>query len=317
MSDVLTVGELLAEFMAERVGQTFCESGTFLGPYPSGAPAIFADQVAKTGTSAAMVGWVGEDGFGDLILDRLRGDGVDVSGIHRADRLPTGTAFVTYRNDGSREFIFNLANSATSLIDADSVDVSLTDGCRFFHVMGTSLTSEGMIAAVRLGIQRVKKGGGRVSFDPNIRREVMSSDFIRDAIDFVLKECDILLPSEADLRYFCGNLAEADAVHQLFDKWTLERVVVKNAAQGSTYYDRAQSIHVPSFKVTEVDPTGAGDCFGGTLISCLAQGIDLERTLTLANAAGALAVTKRGPMEGNTTLSELEPFIASAERTTL
>src|SRR5215472_1260234 len=76
MSDVLTVGELLAEFMAERVGQTFSEPGTFLGPYPSGAPAIFVDQVAKTGTSAAMVGWVGEDGFGDLILNRLSGDGV-------------------------------------------------------------------------------------------------------------------------------------------------------------------------------------------------------------------------------------------------
>ena len=308
------MGELLAEFMAERVGQMFSEPGTFLGPYPSGAPAIFADQVAKTGTSAAMVGWVGEDGFGDLILHRLRGDGVDVSGIHRADRLPTGTAFVTYHKDGSREFIFNLANSATSLIDAGSVDASLTEGCRFFHVMGTSLTSEGMIAAVRLGIQRVKEVGGRVSFDPNIRQEVMSSDFIRDAIDFVLKECDILLPSEADLRYFCGNLAEAEAVHQLFGRWTLESVVVKKAAQGSTYYDRAQSIHVPSFKVTEVDPTGAGDCFGGTLISCLAQGVDLERTLTLANAAGALAVTKRGPMEGNTTLSELEPFVTSAER---
>ena len=62
----------MAEFMAERVGQTFSEPGTFLGPYPSGAPAIFADQVAKTGTSAAMVGWVGDDGFGDLILNRLR-----------------------------------------------------------------------------------------------------------------------------------------------------------------------------------------------------------------------------------------------------
>jgi len=315
MSDVLTVGELLAEFMAERVGQTFSEPGTFLGPYPSGAPAIFADQVAKTGTSSAMVGWVGEDGFGDLILNRLRGDGVEVSGIHRTGRLPTGTAFVTYRKDGSREFIFNLANSATSLIDADSVDATLTDGCRFFHVMGTSLTSEGMIAAVKRGIRGVKEGGGRVSFDPNIRCEVMSSDVIRDAIDFVLKECDILLPSEADLQYFCGNLPEAEAVRQLFSKWTLERVVVKNAAQGSTYYDRDRSIHVPSFKVTEVDPTGAGDCFGGTLISCLAQSIDLKRTLTLANAAGALAVTKRGPMEGNTSLRELELFIAAAERT--
>ena len=304
----------MAEFMAERVGQTFSEPGTFLGPYPSGAPAIFADQVARTGTSAAMVGWVGEDGFGDLILNRLRGDGVEVLGIHRTGRLPTGTAFVTYRKDGSREFIFNLANSATSLIGADSVDASLTEGCRFFHVMGTSLSSEGMIAAVKGGIRRVKEGGGKVSFDPNIRPEVMSSDSIRDAIDFVLKECDILLPSEADLRYFCGNLPEAEAVRQLFNRWTLERVVVKNAAKGSTYYDHSQSIHVPSFKVTEVDPTGAGDCFGGTLISCLAQGVDLERTLTLANAAGALAVTKRGPMEGNTTLSELESFIAFADR---
>jgi fructokinase len=63
-----------------------------------------------------------------------------------------------------------------------------------------------------------------------------------------------------------------------------------------------------------VDPTGAGDCFGGTLISCLVQGIGLKRTLTLANAAGALAVTKRGPMEGNTTFGELESFIASAGR---
>jgi len=304
----------LAEFMAERVGQSFSQTGTFLGPYPSGAPAIFVDQVAKTGTSAAMVGWVGEDGFGDLILNRLSGDGVEVSGIHRTSRLPTGTAFVTYRKDGSREFIFNLANSATSLIDADSVDPTLTEGCRFFHVMGTSLTSQSMIAAVKQGIRRVKEGGGKVSFDPNIRREVMSSAFIRDAIDFVLKQCDILLPSEADLQYFCGNLPEAEAVCLLFSKWTLEKVVVKNAAQGSTYYDRTESIHVPSFKVTEVDPTGAGDCFGGTLISCLAQGIDLKRTLTLANAAGALAVTKRGPMEGNTTLSELESFIVSAER---
>jgi fructokinase len=125
--------------------------------------------------------------------------------------------------------------------------------------MGTSLTSEGMIAAVKRSIRLVKEGGGRVSFDPNVRPEVMSLDFIRGAINFVLKECDILLPSEADLRYFCGNLSEAEAVRQLLSKGTLERIVVKNAAQGCTYYDRVQSIRVSSFKVTEVDPTGAGD----------------------------------------------------------
>jgi fructokinase len=88
MSDVLTIGELLAEFMAERVGQRFTEPGTFLGLFPSGAPAIVADQVAKTGTSAAFIGCVGMDGFGDLIVNRLHRDGVNVSGIRRTDRLP-------------------------------------------------------------------------------------------------------------------------------------------------------------------------------------------------------------------------------------
>ena len=314
MTDILAIGELLAEIMAERIGQTFREPGVFLGPYPSGAPAIFADQAAKTGASVAFIGCMGKDGFGDLILNRLRQDGVDVTGIVRTDKLPTGTAFVTYKQDGSREFIFNIGNSAAALIGADSVDPVLARNCRYFHVMGSSLGSAGSIAAVERALELVKQSGGKVSFDPNIRPEILASSVIREAIDLILEACDILLPSEADLRYFCGDVPESEAVTTLLGAHRLEMIVVKNAAKGSIYYDRTRSLHVPSFKVTEVDPTGAGDCFGGTLISCLAQGTDIKRALTLANAAGALAVTKRGPMEGNSTLSELDQFIASAER---
>ncbi len=314
MTDILSMGELLAEIMAERVGQTFTEPGVFLGPYPSGAPAIFADQAAKTGASVAFIGCAGQDGFGDLIVTRLRNDGVDVSGINRTDKLPTGTAFVTYQEDGGREFIFNIGNSAAALIDADSVDPVLASGCRYFHVMGSSLGNAGSISAVKRALELVKQSEGKVSFDPNIRQEVLTSPVIREAILDVLQECDILLPSEADLQYFCGDASEREAVATLFESHRLEMIVVKNAAEGSVYYDRTRSLHVPSFEVTEVDPTGAGDCFGGTLISCLAQGIEIERALTLANAAGAMAVTKRGPMEGNTTLGELDRFIDSTER---
>src|SRR5262249_50414638 len=115
--------------------------------------------------------------------------------------------------------------------------------------------------------------------------------------------------------YFCGKMQEGDAAVKLLSAHQIEKIVVKNAAKGSTYYDHSRSIHVPSFRVKEVDPTGAGDCFGGTLISCLVQGTELEHALTLENAAGALGVTKRGPMEGNSTLEELEQFIASNRRT--
>lgn len=313
MTDILALGELLAEIMAERVGQSFREPGVFLGPYPSGAPAIFADQAAKTGASVAFIGCVGRDGFGDLIVNRLRRDGVDVAGIARTDELPTGTAFVTYQEDGSREFIYNIGNSAAALIDADSVDPASACGCRYFHVMGSSLGSAGAIAAVKRALGLVKQRGGKVSFDPNVRPEILSST-VREAMDLILNDCDILLPSEADLRHFCGDAPESEAVAGLLDAHRLEFIVVKNAAKGCVYYDRTRSLHVPSFKVTEVDPTGAGDCFAGTLIACLAQGVEIERALTLANAAGALAVTKQGPMEGNATLSELEHFIASTEK---
>lgn len=313
MTDILCMGELLAEIMAEQIGQTFTEPGVFLGPYPSGAPAIFADQAAKVGASVAFIGYAGNDGFGELILNRLRKSGVDVSGISRSDELPTGTAFVTYKEDGNREFIFNISNSAAALINDDSVSSALASNCRYFHVMGSSLGNAGSIAAVKRALELVKQSGAKVSFDPNIRPEIMASPVIQEAIQLILEACDILLPSEIDLQYFCGDVAQSEAVNTLLSKYSMEMVVVKNADEGCVYYDRARSIHMPSFKVTEVDPTGAGDCFGGTLIACLAQGVEIDRALKLANAAGAMAVTKRGPMEGNSTVSELDQFIQSEE----
>jgi fructokinase len=314
MAEILAVGELLTEFMAERICQTFVEPGIFAGPYPSGAPAIFADQAAKTGASVAFIGCVGDDGFGDLIINRLREDSVDVSNIARSETLPTGTAFVTYRANGDRDFIFNIGNSAAAQIDASSVRGELVRGVKYLHVMGSSLGSAGTIAAVMQAIKLTRQNGGKVSFDPNIRREILASTAARKALEAALSECDVLLPSEADLHHFYGDVPQIEAVARLLADHRVQMIVVKNAEQGCTYYDREQSFWVPAFRTTEVDPTGAGDCFGGTLISCLVQDIALERALTLANAAGALAVAKRGPMEGNSTMEELNRFIATAER---
>jgi fructokinase len=70
------------------------------------------------------------------------------------------------------------------------------------------------------------------------------------------------------------------------------------------------SIEVPAFPVDEVDPTGAGDCAGATFIAGLLQGRPPAEAARRANAAGALAVTRRGPMEGNSTPSELDAFLS-------
>ncbi|MBR8158916.1 sugar kinase [Burkholderia cenocepacia] len=309
MAEIVVAGELLAEFVAAERGQGFDTPGLFEGPFPSGAPAIFADQAARLGARVAYAGCVGRDAFGDAIVARLARDGVDVARIRRVAR-PTGTAFVAYRDDGSRSFVFTLSTSAAACVDASDVDTTMFDGCRYFHVMGSSLTSESAIAAVQRGVIEAARAGAKVSFDPNVRPEMLSFRPMRAALDEMLAACHLFLPSEADLPFFCGpQPAERAIAGLLATHPLLERVVLKRGAQGSVAFDRAHRAEAPAFLVDEVDPTGAGDCFGGTLVASLVAGVAVEVALRRANAAGAIAVTRRGPMEGNSSAAEIDRFL--------
>src|SRR3954452_18878877 len=133
MADVVATGEILVEIMATRVGQTFREPGLLAGPYPSGAPAIFADQAARVGASAAMVGCVGEDDFGTLNVERLGGRGGGGRALRGVRGAPTGIAFVPYPGDGGRDFTFPAASSAAAHLGPEHLDPGLFAGCRYFH----------------------------------------------------------------------------------------------------------------------------------------------------------------------------------------
>jgi len=310
MAQVVVIGEILVEIMATRIGQTFLEPGLFAGPYPSGAPAIFADQAARAGATTAMIGCVGPDDFGTLNLNRLAASGVDTAAIRRIPGTTTGSAFVTYRADGGRDFIFNIANSASAALEAAQLQPELFHGCRYFHVMGSSLFSPQIAAAVRRGVELARAAGARISFDPNVRKELLALPEVEATIAAVLDVTDLLLPSDADLAHLCPGQKEDEALASLLAVGR-SMVLLKKGAQGSVYRDRERRIATPAFSAEEVDPTGAGDCFGGTFVACLAQGIPLDRAVRLANAAGALAVGKKGPMEGNSTMTELEAFLES------
>jgi sugar/nucleoside kinase (ribokinase family) len=310
---ILTMGEILVEIMATELGQSFRRPGTLVGPYASGAPAIFIDQVAKVGSPSAMIGCVGDDDFGVLNVERLRADGVDVTGIAVIKSATTGSAFVTYREDGSRDFIYNIANSASGHLSVGNVREDLLKRCRHFHVMGSSLFSFRIIEAMKKVIETVKGNGGTVSFDPNIRKEMLRIPEMREALDFILDYTDVFLPSGNEVMLLAGAGTEAGAIEELMKRGVRE-IVVKRGKDGASYYDANNALEVPALPVVEVDPTGAGDCFGGTYIACRSQGMALEKALNYACAAGARAVTFRGPMEGTATLEELDEFIAGATK---
>lgn len=304
MAEILTIGEILVEVMAKDVGQKLSETGNLIGPFPSGAPAIFIDQVAKTGSKAGIFACVGQDAFGEINLKKLASDGVDTTYIKRTAAASTGVAFVTYMEDGDREFIFHIHNSAAGLFTAEDLDEAAFEDCKYFHIMGTALYNEEMVQSVRKAVAICKKRGIQITFDPNIRKELLTNPRTKEALFEVFEACNIFLPSHQELALFAPG-EEAAAVQSILAQGK-KYVVIKKGSQGCSAYSREENFDLAPMSVEEIDPTGAGDCFGGTFVSCLNQGMDFKTAVTLANLAGAMAVTQKGPMAGNTTLADLQ-----------
>ncbi len=312
MKKLVCAGEILVEIMAERIGQSFLAPGPLVGPFPSGAPAIFIDQAARLSQPAGLIAAVGDDDFGHLNIERLRADGADISAIKIHRGAATGTAFVTYETDGSRHFVYNIRQSAAGLIEIGEEARALLAGADHFHVMGTSLFSPEVIEVARNGIETVKARGGTVSFDPNIRKEMLDLPGMREALHFVLSKTDVFLPSGPELFIFAKASDEESAAREMLDRG-ISTVVVKKGADGAVHYDRTGRTVSPCFAVDEIDPTGAGDCFAAAFVSFWLRGAAPETALRIANACGALAVTKKGPMEGIASLAAVEAFLETAK----
>lgn len=306
---IVTIGEIVVEIMATTIGNGFREPQQLVGPFPSGAPAIFIDQVAKLGHPCGMISCVGDDDFGHLNRDRLAHDGVDVSAVRVHPEQVTGSAFVRYRASGERDFVFNIKHSACGHTAVDATGKALLETCGHLHVMGSSLFSPEIIAAALDAVAAVKRRGGSVSFDPNVRKEMLRIPEMRDALHAMLARADIFLPSGPELTMFTEATDEDAAIAELLGRG-IGCIVVKRGAAGASYHDRDEHIAMPAFAVEEVDPTGAGDCFGATFVTCRLQGRSAAESLRYANASGARAVQVRGPMEGTSTFSELDAFIA-------
>ncbi len=303
---ITTAGEILVEFISHQKNCGLRKVAPYSGPYPSGAPAIFLDQAARMGVPTRLFGGIGDDGFGTSVLTRLQSDGVDTSGVAISSTLATGVAFVSYYDDGRRDFIFHLTGTAADHVQVPDV---LPDADRtWLHVSAASLGNAALRAAITALVGQVDAAGGRITCDPNARPELMRDPAASEALRDVMARSHVLLPSTSDLEFLFPGLPEAEAVDQMLAT-KAEIVVLKRGAQGATVIHRGQRLDLTGHNVTEVDPTGAGDCFCGTFVALLAQGVPLAEASHRANAAGAIAVTRRGPMEGNSSPAEIDAFL--------
>ncbi|MFF0920401.1 tagatose kinase [Rhizobium leguminosarum] len=314
LGPTVCVGEILVEIVATTVGDGFLKAQPLVGPFASGAPAIFISQCGRLGGKAAMVGAVGDDDFGRVNTDRLKRDGVDVSTISIDSDYPTGSAFVRYRKDGSRDFVYNIATSAAARFGWSQAVGDLIHRSGHLHVMGSALSVPSARAVIDKAVDIVKARGGTLSVDPNIRKELKLDEDTERRFSKLVAAADLLLPSGEELERAAGVEGEAEAIRRLFEIGVKE-IVLKRGAEGATYFGRqGDRIDASAFVVQEVDPTGAGDCFGGAYLTCRRLGMSPQQALTYASAAGARNVMVLGPMEGAGTRQELDAFIASTER---
>jgi sugar/nucleoside kinase (ribokinase family) len=312
--DVLSLGEILVEVMRSRRDVPHYVVGEYIGPYPSGAPAIFIDACARLGLKSGFIGVVGDDDFGKLLIERLREDGVDTAYLRVKRGYTTGTAFVMYYSSGLRRFIFHLRHAAAGQLSPEDLDPSYLSETKVIHVMGSSLAvSESSRDACYKAVQAVKDAGGIVSFDPNLRPELLDTDAIKDLCEPMLKASDIVMPSLSEAEMLAGVKDPIEAARRLL-KFGPKTIAVKLGDRGSVAATRDEVFWEPAFEVDELDPTGAGDVYDAAFIFGLLNNWPLRRIVRFANAAGAIKVTRFGPMEGPSSHLEVEGFLAKARQ---
>lgn len=309
MAEVWIMGEMIVEIMRPTEGIDLYKEGMFRGPFPSGAPAIFIDTVARLGHSAGIIGGVGKDDFGKCLLDRLKKDGVDCSNVIESSTCSTGAAFVTYFADGSRKFIFHMGN--TPAVEPKAPSAEKLTGVKYFHIMGCSLMAKPEFAQEILKTMRTaRKLGAKVSFDPNIRKELLKDESFFDVLHEVMDNTNIFLPGVEELLTISRETTVEAAVNKCFENPELEILVLKNGSRGCTVYSKAETISMGVYPIQAVDATGAGDSFDGAFICGLLENRDLKSAARMASAAGALNTAAFGPMEGNISVESVAQMIS-------
>lgn len=312
MPAIWTIGEMLVEIMRPDVDIPHKKPDYYRGPFPSGAPAIFIDCAARLGASTGVIGCVGDDEFGELMKERFARDAVNTDYLTTSPSTSTGCAFVSYSSDGSRKFIFHIGNSAAGEVKAPAPVAA--EGAKYLHVCGCSLSASPTMGNEILSTVRMfRASGAKVSFDPNIRPELMRDDSSLAIIREVLSNTSVLLPGVAELLLISGCDSIESAAEKLFRNPVLEVIAIKDGKRGCRILSRTEDFKKGIYPIELLDATGAGDNFDAGFVVSLLEGRSLNSAAEWATAASAYGINGFGPMEGKIRRDLIEQMIIDNE----
>ena len=280
MLDVVALGELLIDFTCVSTDPAGYPT---MAAHPGGAPANFLAALAKFGAKTAMLGKVGSDAFGRLLLGTLDRAGISTEGIVITDDVFTTLAFVTLDETGNRAFSFSRKPGADTCIACEELNLKLIDEARVFHFGSLSMTDEPARSATRRAVDYAKAAGKLITYDPNLRKPLWKDpEAARSQLIWGMSRADVVKISDEEVEFLWGLGAEdgADYILRHFD---VKLVFVTCGAGGCYFKNAVASGHVPSLSgIRVLDTTGAGDIFGGSALWKLLQLGKAPETLTAA-----------------------------------
>ena len=314
--DVTALGELLIDFTDSGKSE---QGNPLLEANPGGAPCNVLSMLQRLGASTAFIGKVGDDGFGHMLDETIRQQGIDGSGLCFDYAVHTTLALVLKKENGDRDFSFYRNPGADIMLHEEEVNTELIENSRIFHFGSLSLTDEPVRTATHRAIAAAKNAECLISFDPNLREPLWNSlDEAKQQIDWGMQQCDYLKISDNEIVWFTGKQDYQESIDFLFKTYpNLKLITLSMGPDGSRACTRTIRVDVPAYlQEGTIETTGAGDTFCACVLKMiLDHGIDnldentLVQGLTFANAAASIVTTRKGALRVMPTAAEVVQFL--------
>lgn len=308
MPTVLCSGETMALLHSPHGGRL--RHAVSLELRIGGAESTVAIALARLGFNSGWISRVGNDELGELVLSKIRAEGVDVSRVKRSI-APTGLYLRDSVSTGPRVFYYR-QHSAASELAPEAFDLDYLKGADVLHMTGiTPALSNSCRQYTQWALERARQRGVTVSFDVNYRSKLWDSQEALACLETFLPYIDILFISDEEARALWqrddGGLLEALAAKGP------SQILIKHGGDRCVALLGGRLFEAPAFPVEVVDTTGAGDAFAAGYLAAKLWGLPPERSLRIAQAMGACCVSGAGDYENLPDKAELMRFVDGKE----
>ncbi|CAG9183363.1 bifunctional 5-dehydro-2-deoxygluconokinase/5-dehydro-2-deoxyphosphogluconate aldolase [Cupriavidus pinatubonensis] len=326
--DIACLGRLAVDLYADQIGCSLEDASSF-SKYLGGSSANIAFGTARLGLASAMISRVGNEQNGRFLLNTLQNEGCDISQVQIDPQRLTGMVLLGIKDQHTFPLLFARENCADMAIDAEVIDETFISNCRSLLITGTHLSTPTVLAASRRALELAGKHGAIRVLDIDYRpvlwgltsrgdgeTRYIENEAVSRHLQEQLGQFELIIGTEEEWAIAGGVEGDLMACLRRARECTDAAFVVKRGALGCSIIEGAvpasidDAITVLGERIEVLNVLGAGDAFASGLLAGLLRDKDWQESAAIANACGAIVVSRHGCAPAMPTPAELEHWFS-------